>query len=307
MVIAAISHYSYQTNRAGGEIYLKHLLEELAQTHTVSAYFTDTGYDEVVNAVTIKRSSDIPEADLYITQFQNGKRVVEHAHKRKKPVVYIVHNDMLQTRVVLETLNKQDVALFNTHWISNLLATNAKKLVLRPVPKKILPAKIKGEYITLVNPTLAKGASVFYNLALKYPNRKFLIVKGGYHHRDQKIFTFGNVTVHDQTDDMQSIYDMSRIVLMPSGYETFGLVAAEAMSAGIPVLVTDTPGLIENLGSDYPYFAKFNDFKSYHKFVEALDDKTTYAKASQDVINRSKRIDSQKELKTVVNALERLK
>lgn len=44
-------------------------------------------------------------------------------------------------------------------------------------------------------------------------------------------------------EDIRAIYSAVDIVVMPSRWEGFGLVAGEAMAAGLPVVATDAPGL----------------------------------------------------------------
>jgi glycosyltransferase involved in cell wall biosynthesis len=49
------------------------------------------------------------------------------------------------------------------------------------------------------------------------------------------------------------------VVLMPSRYEGFGLLAAETLLAGVPLVATLAPGLREVLPEAYPYCAEVND------------------------------------------------
>lgn len=51
-------------------------------------------------------------------------------------------------------------------------------------------------------------------------------------------------------DDIQSLLATSDIFLMASGYEGFGLAAAEAMAAGVPVVATNIAPFREVLGTD---------------------------------------------------------
>ncbi len=59
----------------------------------------------------------------------------------------------------------------------------------------------------------------------------------------------GDVIWHGHVNAMDklSLYEMADVFIMPSHHENFGLAAAEAMSAGIPVIVSDQVGLADDI------------------------------------------------------------
>jgi glycosyltransferase involved in cell wall biosynthesis len=104
-----------------------------------------------------------------------------------------------------------------------------------------------GGHVTLVNLNEHKGALIFYELARRMPHTKFLGVVGG--HGNQIIRrNIPNVTIMDHGPDMKRVWTQTRVLLMPSVYESYGLVAVEAGINGIPTVANPTPGLLENLG-----------------------------------------------------------
>ena len=96
------------------------------------------------------------------------------------------------------------------------------------------------EYITFVNPTRTKGGDVVEMLARKYPNKKFMIVKGGYYPHLQEFARYKKLTnchIVDNTNDIiKNVYSKTKILLAPSRYETFGMCAAEVQAMGIPCI-----------------------------------------------------------------------
>jgi hypothetical protein len=56
----------------------------------------------------------------------------------------------------------------------------------------------------------------------------------------------------DHTADIREVFRKTRVVLMPSLYESYGRVAVEAACAGIPAIVHPTEGLLESLNADKP-------------------------------------------------------
>src|SRR5690606_19054142 len=79
---------------------------------------------------------------------------------------------------------------------------------------------------------------------------RFLGVTGIYG-RQQDLAGLANVEVipHVPHPEMRGrVYARTRVLLVPSSYESWGRVASEAICSGIPVVAHPTPGLRECLG-----------------------------------------------------------
>ena len=119
-------------------------------------------------------------------------------------------------------------------WPSQIRRTE----VIRPIlhrSKVMINEPFEGDCITLINANLNKGQTVFLEMAKRMPNQKFLGVLPYY----------GELTVGPATpnvewvkfdDDIRNVFRRTRILVMPSYYESFGRVGVEAMANGIPVL-----------------------------------------------------------------------
>lgn len=287
MNIIAVAHFYIEHNRAGGEYFLHSILKELATVHDVTVLVTasageDTEIDGVKVRYRLNSGVNPPLADLYITHFQNTAAVVRAAHRNKKPVMLVVHNDRPATKHQVSNLQRQDYVIFNSEWVKKSMNTDARSLVHHPALDKDKVAKKTGNHITLINLTPAKGSNTFYEMARRFPDEKFLAVGGGYWQSTQVKESLPNVTWQENTPDMAGVYAKSKIVLMPSEYESFGMVAREAGASGIPVICTPTPGLKENLG-DAGIYADYDDFDAYEREIRTLLDKTVYKKASEKI------------------------
>lgn len=80
-------------------------------------------------------------------------------------------------------------------------------------------------------------------------------------------------------------------VLMPSRFEGLGLLAIEALLAGVPLAATDAPGLAEVLPSDYPFRAPVGDAEAMGAVLARMIDREEDARATvaplrQDMITR---------------------
>lgn len=119
-------------------------------------------------------------------------------------------------------------------WPSQIVRTE----VIRPILHKekiIIPDEFHGDSITLINANLNKGVHQFLSMARAMPDRKFLGVLPYYGELNVPPSP-GNVEWTRFDDDIRNVLRKTRILLVPSYYESFGRVAVEAMINGIPVL-----------------------------------------------------------------------
>jgi glycosyltransferase involved in cell wall biosynthesis len=151
-----------------------------------------------------------------------------------------------------------------------------------------------GDCITLINANILKGLALFLELANRFPERKFLGVRP-YYNRIAVPENIPNIEWIDVQDDVRVILQRTRILLVPSFYESWGRVAFEAMYNGIPVLYTapiskenpnntrpsgTTEGMKEWIG-DSQYALDYFKIDDWVDTVNQLDDVNVYAEASR--------------------------
>lgn len=315
MKIVCLTHYYIEENRAGGEMMMHGILKHLVQEgHDVTAYITNTvKANNVIDGVKVVYTHcclhelDLANYDLIITQFENSTMAIKHAHRKHKPVCLVVHNHLVQGTVDL--LRDNDFVIYNTKWIQKRYQTPCRSMVVHP-PLNIdfvgdRKTDTERRYVTLVNLTKAKGAYIFYGLAENMPDVEFLGVKGGYFKDLQVVEDLPNVTIIENTANMyQDVYSKSKIILMPSNYETYGMVAAEAAYYGIPVVCTPLPGLKENMG-DAALYADLMYLHIYRDIVaKLLNDSAFYEDYCQRGYARDSTRNSENELYTFAKVIE---
>jgi hypothetical protein len=85
---------------------------------------------------------------------------------------------------------------------------------------------------------------------------------------------------------LNDVYLKSKIVLMPSDFETWGMVASEAGSMGIPVLINkNSEGLVANMSNLCLGGFSSDDAKDYIKYIKMLDDNNIYGMYSFYITN----------------------
>lgn len=151
-------------------------------------------------------------------------------------------------------------ALYATHTIANSSFISKKIKELLGADSSIIypPIKTKdyrvnyskGGYITMVNPrTKYKGPDIFLNIANRMSNEEFLLVGPiGPSKIKERAKQIPNVTHWEWCEDMREAYREAKVVVVPSRWEAFGRVPAEAMMSGIPCVVSNRGGLPEVVG-----------------------------------------------------------
>lgn len=231
----------------GAELYTHGLLRRLADRgHDVTAHVLLPDAIGEYEDVRVLSDGDLPhEADIFIA---HADFAVE-ARTRKPAgakVVLIAHNERAEV---------QDGVRMTAHDL--LVATSAA--TARTLPAAFRPEvyhpptppvrRIAGRRVTLINLNEDKGGEILRHLAHRMPDVDFLGVRGGYGTQvgemPDNVMMVDHVPPH-QMDDR--VWRFTRLLIMPSGHESWGSTASEAMSRGIPVVSTATPGLVENMG-----------------------------------------------------------
>lgn len=318
--IACLTHFYIEENRAGGELMLHGLLAALAKKgHNVTALITDTiRHNTTIDGVNVvygadpRRTLHTYNYDVLISQFQNTPYALNHTMQTGKPFVHVIHNDMAATFKYAQMLRPHDLNIFNSQWIMDRATSPAPGIVVHPAIDRastIIKGKRNPKYVTLVNLTTPKGSDMFYALARHMPDVQFMGVLGGYWKDRQQKISLPNVTIVQNTPDMANdVYANSKVVLMPSTYETFGLVAAEAIANGIPVIATPTDGLVENLGNAGVFVKRGpGDVAAWAEALrKLLTDDAYYNEMAALGLERSKVIDPAAELNNFVTRVEDL-
>lgn len=203
------------------------------------------------------------------------------------PTVEVVHS---------RQRSKATLAVFNSHYTANTPGQLRlpRDMVILPMAAPETQAETHGEYIGHIKPIGGKGIMMTYALAKRFPNRKFLILRGEWQGAETLISNTPNVEYMEPVKDIRDFYKHCRLLLMPSEREEAGTVPFEATLNGIPCISSPVMGLPEtNRGgiilpissrpwdNDMPLHPDNESVTRWAEEVVRLDDANYYAQVVQ--------------------------
>jgi glycosyltransferase involved in cell wall biosynthesis len=237
-------------------------------------------------------------------------KIVRRLNERfQKPLVVTMHfgEDVANVAPYTRAGQWTDILWIISNHIRNHIVNTIPLSPSFRIVEAIRPAMIENEIkfhergtiptadcITLINANLLKGLPLFLELAARFPNRKFLGVRP-YYNRINVPENIPNIEWIDVQDDIRTVMQRTRILLIPSIYESWGRVAFEAMYNGIPVLFSKpmekdnpnntrpsgtTEGMKEWIG-DSQYALDYFKIDDWVDTINQLDDVLVYADASR--------------------------
>lgn len=117
---------------------------------------------------------------------------------------------------------------------------------------------------------------VFYGLQQRGHGVKLLLVGDGpdrvsAEHRARELGVYDDVRFLGKQEPVEEILSIADIFLMPSGSETFGLAALEAMACGVPVIASRIGGLPELvIDGETGFLCELGDVQAYTEAAHRL-------------------------------------
>jgi len=328
-ILAYLPEYVGYNHNAGAEMTLHEILYKLrTRGHEVQVLLsgqTDVTGPYVIDGIKVQpygSKHDIAlhtlDKDLVITHLHAAERATLVGNMRKVPVIQYVHNTHQSTYVALS--ENPWMAVFNTDWIQQDMKYLGRSMVLHPAVRPSAYKTERGKKVTLVNLWRNKGVELFYALAMRNPDIEFLGVMGGY--EKQMVHDLPNVEIMENTGDIREAFRKTKVILMPSAYESYGRVALEAAASGIPTLASPTEGLREALGATGTYVdapqtsipgglpGEWTEAQidAWEVALKKVLTPSGYGKASKNALARSTEVWEQTELELIAfcEAVERL-
>lgn len=326
LTIVARVHAMPPEHNAGAEHMLVSMLRPLVERgHDVSVWLSRYGrarepYDyRGVQVVPLEARLDfataVRKADVLISHLECVPSTAALARGYGRPMVVVCHNTHRQTFRNMAA-GGTALAVYNSQWMraeAELFFAEypkgvrpAREMIVRPPVFAEEYATKPGKAITLINCNEAKGGHVLEQLARRMPEQQFLAVRGAY--GEQILPDLPNVEIveHVRGEDMrQQVYARTKVLLMPSSYESWGRAGVEALASGIPVVAHPTPGLAESLG-EAGIFVDRTDVDGYEAVLRKLLTAPEYRLASKRATVRSGELNPSSELSDWCDEVEAL-
>jgi hypothetical protein len=271
MTVVALSHGYPPLWNMGGEVSLHRSMtaikgKRIVLTNTEAEYYIDGIQVAQINTPNVldvnanpgpiaKQLKDL-NAKIVIGQNELSVPGVIAANQIGAVSMVNVHTPPKYGRLIRPAVVNADYAIYNTQ-------TSAKQwgepeaLVLHP-PISDLPSNTStnGDAYTCLSSLLNKGVEVMLSLAEMYPDKRFIIVRSpaepthGLPNLEERAAKLSNVELHPRVDpkDVYKYLEQTRVLIVPSRYETYGMSAIEAAGYGIPSVHVDTPHVREGIG-----------------------------------------------------------
>lgn len=281
MRILLTSNASHAPARGGSTrsnlVWLGHLADHKHQCRVVCASL-DGDSDDTINGIRIHSVKNLVQRrtvlDSHMHQFQPDFVLVssedlsqlllaESARVAPDKLVYLAHTPQFfpfgseswnpsprATEIVRAARAVVAIGQSSAGYIEE--ATGVHPAVIHPPIYGDPPFARFGRFdhgsVMMINPCQVKGIGIFLELARRFPEVSFQGLAGwGTSGEDLRAMAqLPNVQVIESVGNIEEALSQARVLLMPSlWYEGFGLIAMEAMLRGIPVISSDSGGLVE--------------------------------------------------------------
>jgi len=324
MRLLAMFHAYPPTHNAGAEWMAHTMLRHLVRVgHDVDVVLsTGTGADWELDGVRVHARRDKGDPirlihdlrpSVMVTHLENTSRASVLAWQAQVPVVHLLHNTFWPTKLwaykhrpALLVANSEWMAADYREFLAGRNVRDQRIVTVRPPVDGEDYRTKPGDRVTLVNLFANKGPHVLWELAERMPDVGFLAVRGGYGEQVIPNRVPPNVDIVDNTPRMRDeVYARTRILLMPSDYESWGRVGVEAMHSGIPVIAHPTPGLNESLESAGTFVDRA-EVDGWERAVRDLLKPKRWAAASRKAKARAAELDPAADLARWTAAVESL-
>lgn len=193
---------------------------------------------------------EITHSDIVFFQMGDDPKNLEIVKLRTKEVYVFIHLVDRYPWLLQQRMSFPISVVYNSNMTQDTLPTLHDNMRMIPYVdttrfKSLRTSTIQNDVVCLINCNANKGGELFKELAYSMPDIQFLGVKGGYSNQVVDSNPPPNLKYIENQKDITTVFKKVGILVMPSKNETWGRTAVEAMAAGVPVIHSEAPGLVE--------------------------------------------------------------
>lgn len=246
----------------GAEIYAQRLLDFWCDEGHTATVISDRNHFPECKPDWLGKIQVLPNQGRNPDEYRRADVIMHH---HADPIGAIVRAELLKKPMVAVVHNEWAIRKHNSDAWCDLFIFAANHLAARAQRDHRIPWTVchppvwphhwestvdlaERKFVTMVNLNQNKGGDLFIALAKALPEYEFLGVSGGYDPQFDQLAALQcpNVRLMDTTPRLKDdVFAQTRVLIAPTTYESFGMVNLEAACAGIPVVVTRTPGTQE--------------------------------------------------------------
>lgn len=195
--------------------------------------------------------------------------------ERSKSVYIFIHLVDNYMWILQQKVSFPIIVVYNSHMTQDSLPTLHNNMRMIPYVdtskfKNLRINTIENHTVCLINCNKNKGGDLLIDLARKMPTTQFVGVKGGYSNQVIDPNPPKNLSYIENQKDITGVFKKIGILIMPSINETWGRTAVEAMAAGVPVIHSEAPGLVECV-SGAGILCNNDDIDAWMRAIEHLN------------------------------------
>jgi len=195
--------------------------------------------------------TEILNADYVFFQMDHTYKNMELINQRKNDVFIFIHLIDSNPWLLQQKTSFPLTVVYNSNMTQDTLPTLHTNMRMIPYVNTEKFTEIRNytadnQTVCLVNCNQNKGGSLLLHLAEKE-----------------------NIKYVENQKDITSVYKQVGILIMPSKNETWGRTAVEAMASGIPVIHSESPGLVECVGGA-GILCPYNDEEAWMKAIRKI-------------------------------------
>lgn len=321
-------HWEFSVRQAGSEKFTDSVARYLVDKgHEVGFYcdpdvakFTNgnppkfTPYGAPVYVEGLHNLDDIvPQYDIVWTHLNMTRKAINATRRYKKPLCVMIHNDG-QVGFYEMKNNEVELMIYNSEWLKNRTEPDFQSretAVLVPpldCSEFAIEDRSQQRFITHLNCNEGKGTKMARHWAMEMPEYPFLFVVGGYfkqyvphgwneklkhlHLPTQEIDYPQNVTFIPPTRNVRDdVLRLTKVAVVPSVIDTWGMFALECCAAGIPVIAHPDNGFLESLGPNGLFVDRLKSKTMCDLLTKLMEDDVYYQECSQNALKRAAEVE----------------